>query len=450
MRTHAHLLGLVTAFAIFFQFHINLPAGVINLNLADPFAMLALLTLALKTFFSKKAPQWRIAGFNWILILFSLVLLFAYVIGWMKIGTTQWALSARLLGWVVLLGYLSAGHLLVTYVGDKGILNMLEILAAAAILVIMWHVVFRLLYGYGFNVPEPTNNFEGFSGNRNAFAFQLLAVLALFLAYLKIYASQYILGGVGIFTTWRSWVPLGFLIAGIFWSASRAGLLTAAIMMILTYYRNALDRRSLFMGVLFASLLWCIVWTLQNAEVILAPIITNFEIALNEIIVLLGGGGHIESLSALTSSIPKAVIQSQISGAESNQERWETLIYGIEMWRKSPLIGEGLGVFIANSAERFGHPTVIHSTPIWILAEFGLIGAAILGRSFLKLWGYSTRSGSTNDELPRFALLLLLIAFVVFSQFHEILFQRIFWLIGGVLLGAPLFYQHQKQNLRQA
>lgn len=406
-KTYAYLLSLITAATIFFQFHLALPTGVININLADPFALLALMTLGLNALLSKKMPQWRVPEFNYMLISFGALLLFSYVIGWMKIGSTQWALSSRLIGWLVLLGYLSAGYLLVAYVGNKGVRRFLEVLATAAIFVIGWHVAVRLLYGYGFEVPKPTLNFEGFSGNRNAFAFQLLAVLALSLPYSRVYARHF-RGRGGIL---RSEILVGLLISGIFWSASRAGILVAAIMLLVAYCQQTLDRRSTLYSVIFAMLLWGIVWTLQNLE-------PNF---------------------------PNVTVQSFISSAESNHERWAINCYGLEMWRHSPLIGEGLGVFIASTPERFGHSTVIHNTPIWILAEFGLLGAVVLGWFCLKLVLYATKSSSFNDRLQRSALLLLLLLFIVFSQFHEMLFQRIFWLIGGVLLGMPLVIRFETQ-----
>lgn len=407
MIKYSYLLGLITASAIFFQFHVALPAGLINLNLADPFAMLSFFILLVNALFFKRLPQWRIAEFNWILILFGVLLLTAYVIGWMKIGVTQWALSARLVGWVVLLGYLSAGYLIVAYLGDKGIRRLLEVLATTAIVVIVWSITVRLLYGYGFDVSEPTHNFEGFSGNRNAFAFQLLAILALTLAYSKTYNLRAGSVNVRFLSAWQSWVPLGFLFAGIIWSASRAGVLAAVVVLMVAGYKKIVDRRLLLLGVLFAVLLWLLIFILQY----LGP--------------------------------DNSTVQSQISSADSNQERWATLFYGFEMWRLSPFFGEGLGVFIANSTERFGHPTVIHNTPLWILAELGLVGALVLGWSFLKLWGYSIKAVSTQDELSRSALLLLLIAFIVFSQFHEMLFQRIIWLVGGALLGSQMVFRHQ-------
>lgn len=445
------LLGLATAAAIFFQFHVALPAGLINLNLADPFALLALSVVCLYALRSRQMPQWRIPEFNRILSLFGALLLFAYVIGWMKIGNTQWALSARLVGWVVLLGYLSAGYLVVAYAGNKGVRRLLEVLATAAIFVIVWTLVDRLLYGYGFDIPEPTPNFEGFSGNRNAFAFQLLAVLALSLPYSKVYNRRALAGTSGVFVTWRSWVPVGFMIVGILWSASRAGMLVAAIMLLAAYYRGAFDRKSTLLGVLFAAVLWGIVWNIQNPAVIIMPVIMWLLSALNAVVTainalsnMVGDGVALHGLADAQARIElsmttfSATIQGAISSAESNHERWATMQYAFEMWRNSPFFGEGLGVFIANSPEKFGHPTVIHNTPLWILAEFGLLGALVLGWSFLKLGGYAMKPGSPSTTLSRAALLLLLILFILFSQFHEMLFQRIFWLIGGALLGVPM------------
>lgn len=445
IRTYACLLGLITAGTIFFQLHVDLPGGQINLNLADPFALLALITLCLSALLSRQIPQWRIAEFNWILVIFSGLLLFGYTVGWMKIGATQWALSARLIGWVVLLGYLSAGYLLVAYVGAKGIRRLLEALAASAILVVLWNVAARLLYGYGVPVPDPTPNFEGFSGNRNAFAFQLLAVLALSLPYSKVYARQLVVGEKGILTAWRSWVPVGFLIAGILWSASRAGMMVAATILLLAFLRNTIDRKAIFWGVLCSALLWATVWMLQNPRVVISPIISAGVFFLDAI-----GSSSADRLALIGQSVPtpNADIQSLISSAQSNHERWATLLYGFEMWRHSPLIGEGLGVFIANSAELFGHPTVIHNTPLWILAEFGLLGAVVSGWSFLKLTLYAVKPSSSANALARSALLLLLTLFLVFSQFHEMLFQRIFWLVGGALLAVPQL--HRPKSLVEA
>jgi hypothetical protein len=119
------------------------------------------------------------------LLAFSLLWLVGFAIGFAKIGLTQWALVGRLLGWLVLLGYLAAGYLMVQSMGYKGLRRFIETLAIIATLIVGWQVALRLfvLAGYG-DIGLLSPNFEGYSGNRNAFAFQLLSVMSLFLAFL--------------------------------------------------------------------------------------------------------------------------------------------------------------------------------------------------------------------------------------------------------------------------
>ena len=397
-RASAWLLGMAVAVTIFFQLHVALPAGVLNLNLADPFAILALAAVGLHALLLRQPPQWRVAAFNRILLLFSALLLIGFVNGWMSIGVTQWALAGRLLGWLVLLGYLSAGYLLVANVGARGARRLGETLAATAVVVVLWQVVSRVLYAQGWEVAIPTPNFEGYSGNRNAFAFQLLAVVALLLAYSRVYADR--AGGV-----LRVALLLGVVLAGLVWSGSRAGMLAGTILLLMGGLGGMASRRAIIGAVLMAGLLLGGLWLVQSAPVQSAP------------------------------------VQSAISGESSDQERLETLGRAFELWRQSPFIGAGLGVFMAKSPGWLGHPTVIHSTPLWILAEFGLLGLAVMGWAGWKLVRFALPAAPGRTQggaVPaRAALLLLLAMFAVFSLFHEMLYQRMLWLVLGALLALP-------------
>ncbi|HMU31537.1 MAG: O-antigen ligase family protein [Nitrospira sp.] len=133
-------------------------------------------------------------------------------------------------------------------------------------------------------------------------------------------------------------------------------------------------------------------------------------------------------------------VQSKLSYESSNLERWETLTHGLEMWQQSPVLGVGLGVFNEKSPMWAGHPQVIHSTPLWILAEFGLLGGAVFGWTFFLLAHHAIRSGTTQPA--NCILLLLLVAFAVFSLAHEIFYQRILWLVLGAVLTRP--YAHRR------
>ncbi|MFZ5589656.1 MAG: O-antigen ligase family protein, partial [Pseudomonadota bacterium] len=406
----AWILGMTVAVAVFFQAHLSLPGGVVNLNLADPFAILALAAVGLHAMFSRQAPGWRIKRFNLALGAISLLLLFGFVRGWSEIGVTQWALAGRLLGWLVLLGYLSAGYLIVANAGLHGLRRLAETLAAAAAVVVTIQVILRLLDHWGMIAGvQLTPNFEGYAGNRNAFAFQLLAVMALVLGYSRVYARY----GAGLRRSARPWVfavLLGVVLAGLVWTSSRAGLLAGLVMLLLAGTSRRADRRMLGWGLIFAAMLWAGVWLgTQYAPVQSAPV--------------------------QSAPVQSAPVQSAISSDISNQERWATFIRAVELWRESPLLGAGLGVFIAKSSSWLGHPQVIHNTPLWILAEFGLVGVAVLGWVFFLLTRHAVRLGKFSPA--RDILLLLILAFAVFSLAHEIFFQRIFWFVLGAVLARP-------------
>ena len=392
----AWVLGMVVAVAVFFQVHVSLPGGLTNLNLADPFAILALAGVSLQMLFTRQLPVWRISQFNLALGVISLLLLLGFMHGWWEVGITQWALGGRLLGWLVLLGYLSAGYVIVANVGTHGLRRFAETLIATAAVVVMLQVILRLLSHWGVNTgAQLTPNFEGYAGNRNAFAFQLLAGMALLLGYFQVYARH----SIGMQRPARPWVfslLLGILLAGLVWTGSRAGMLVGVMVLLLSWLGRLADRRMLGWSVIFASLLWCVVLLMAQG---------NFS------------------------------VQSNLSDERSNLERWETLTHGLEMWRQSPVLGAGLGVFYAKSPLWMGHPQVIHSTPLWILAEFGLVGGAVFGWTFFLLSRHAIRFGRTQPA--RRILLLLLVAFVIFGLIHEIFYQRIFWLVLGAVLARP-------------
>ncbi|MBZ0068806.1 MAG: lysylphosphatidylglycerol synthase domain-containing protein [Thiobacillus sp.] len=399
-KSAAWILGIAVAVAVFFQVHLSLPGGVINLNLADPFAILALAAVSLHALFSKQMPAWKIRHFNLALGAISLLMLLGFINGWLKIGVTQWALGGRLLGWLVLLGYLSAGYLIVANAGAHGLRRLAETLIATAAVVVVLQATLRLLEYWGVNTGAHfAPNFEGYASNRNAFAFQLLAVMALLLGYSRVYARC----SVGSYLSKRPLifsVLLGIVLAGLVWTGSRAGLLVGLTMLFVAGIGRLADRRMLGWGLIFAATLWVGVW-----------------------------------MGMQSVSIQSASIQSAFSGDHSNQQRWASLTYGLELWRQSPVFGAGLGVFIAKSSAWFGFPQVIHNTPIWILAEFGLVGMAVLGWTFFLLSRYAI---PLKTHLPaRRVLLLIILAFAIFSMAHEIFYQRVLWLVLGAVLAQP-------------
>lgn len=399
-KASAWVLGMTCAVAVFFQFHAALPAGNINVNLADPFAILALAALSLHCLLLRTGPVWRFEGVTPAFGAVGAMLLFGFVHGWAIIGVTQWALAGRLFGWLILMGYLSAGYLVVAYAGRHGARRFSETIVSTAVAVVVVQLVLRVLNAYGLNPGvELSYNFEGYASNRNAFSFQLLGAMVLLLAYLPLYSRHRVSGrSRGLIYT----ALLGILLAGLGWSASRAGLVVGGLLLFGYWVWQPRQRRMVLLGVVAAIVLW--------------------------------GGATVTTLNVELGQ----GVQSSFTGGRgdgSDPERFAAFVRSVALWESAPVFGSGLGVFMAQSPEWFGHAQVIHSTPLWILAEFGMVGMAVFGGAFFV---FARGAWKGRDNLPTSgALIMLLGAFAVFCVAHEIFYQRLFWLVLGALLAKP-------------
>jgi O-antigen ligase len=118
--------------------------------------------------------------------------------------------------------------------------------------------------------------------------------------------------------------------------------------------------------------------------------------------------------------------------AASDALRWESNLRGWEAWLRHPVLGGGLGSFLIER-ERGGLPgLVIHSVPIWFMAEMGLVGLA----AYLVFVGGLAWVGvaALARDVPHARSLLVVVAvFVVMSLVHDLLFQRPFWFVAGLL-----------------
>ena len=416
-KESAWILAMATAVLVFFQVHADLPGalGLINLNLADPFAILALAAVSIHALSIRRLPVWRAQNFNVILVLISTLLLMAFLRGVLEIGVTQWALAGRVFGWLVLLGYISAGYLMVAYAGAHGLRRLSETMIATGAVIVVLQVILRFFVHWGWieNVPI-TANFEGYAANRNAFVFQMLVCLALVLAYSSVRARHRTVGSsaplishsvIGKLPSQLFPLLLGLVLLGLILSGSRAGLLVGAVVLLAAWIGRLAERRVIAWGLLYVVVCWGVI--------------------------LISG----TTLSGTT--------QSAISSDPSIREHRESMTRALDLWLQSPVMGAGLGVFIEKSPLWFGHPLVIHNTPLWILAEFGIVGVAVFGWTFFDLVRSTFKLYTTRPACR--VLGILLIGFAGFCLAHEIFYQRIFWLV----LGATLAYPGKKGGLLQ-
>lgn len=399
-QASAWLLSLATAALVFFQMEFSLSKGTINLNLADPFALLAFVTLVMHCFFSRELPRWKIKNFNFQILLFSIMLLVGFFIGIRHIGITAWALNGRLLGWIVLLGYLAAGYLMVFYHSLEGFRRLLETMISIVASIVIFKAILAMAITWGGGFMPDHGNFDGYAGNRNAFSFQLLSISALTFGLSNLLSKpRELISSSKIIIFLQS-----ILFFGVFLTASRAGIAATAALLLVAGLSGLVSRRFIFWSMSGGVLLWLSMLLFSH--------------------LLSSTFGH-----------PNFHVQASISKELSDRVRWMADFEAVKMWLKAPFFGAGLGVFFANSTQKFGFPMVIHSTPLWILAEFGLFGITIFTWIGFTLLRYCIKL----NPLPFMSrcLLLLLIVFLVMCQLHEILYQRIFWLLLGGLLAWP-------------
>lgn len=398
-------IGIAVAVLIFFNLHLSFEHGSTNINLADPFAILAFAAVCLQCVHDRKAPVWRVAGVNRLLIAFTLMWLFGLVWGAKSIGLTQWALVGRFFGWFILLGYLATGYLIVSTHGRQGLRRLIETMSAVGASVVLVHAALRLsapVFNLDYVIPT---NFEGFSQNRNAFAFQMSCLIALSIGYSR--TSEKLLTPRRMSQSNVYGITIGVAILGIMLSGSRTGIITFAIILTTSLVFGLGNRCLMVKAIVTAALLWVIGWVLN----------------------------YLMHIGLASGQLDLSNLQASMSSEASDQGRWAANLLGLKLWLTSPIAGIGMGVFLEKSAFAFGFPIIIHSTPIWLLTEFGLFG---LGIMFYTIYIFVNHLRSSKALIPSDnALLLLIIAFVFFCQLHEILFQRILWFTIGALIALP-------------
>lgn len=402
----AWTIGFFVSVLVFFQIYVSAQGGVVNINLADPVALLALAVLTLEIWLHRSLPVWRAPGVNRGVLVFTCLLGVGLIHGFLSIGVTQWALVGRFVGWFVLLGYLGAGYLMVSICGGLGLRRFRVTLFTMSALIVVVTLLTRFSALVFHSREFFQDNFQGFAQNRNAFAFQMLCVMSLILGYAKnfgrlIERTRSLGGQVKLYLLAAS--PL----FGILMSGSRAGILTASITTLVAAAMRFVRWRMLLEIVILSLLGLGIMW-----------------------------GVDICAANGLFSGFSDIGLVSKLSTSLSDNLRWAADKLAFSMWLDAPLLGKGLGVFIKSSQASLGETMVVHNTPLWILSEFGLLGFLVIAAvSFPVIKAIISK---TQFNCRNRALLLLALSFGIFCQFHEVSFQRILWFILGGLLAGEL------------
>jgi O-antigen ligase len=113
-----------------------------------------------------------------------------------------------------------------------------------------------------------------------------------------------------------------------------------------------------------------------------------------------------------------------------------SLIAAWNMFLAHPVLGSGLGAFLKEYVSSTGRPLVIHSTPLWLAAEAGIIGLLVFAAPLLRILKGEMEPARRHDLAALF-LVLAILGFGTMASVHELLYQRPVWLLLGAALAVP-------------
>jgi lysylphosphatidylglycerol synthase-like protein/O-antigen ligase/polysaccharide polymerase Wzy-like membrane protein len=378
-RVLAWVLPLGAATLVLFQIHVPIPSGLINANLADPIALLGGVLFVLGAARNRQLPRWRVSNVNLAIVVGTLVLVGSLLLGASRFGWTTWAVTNRFLGWFVILGYGATGALIVGEGRKEGFRLLILTFVGAAAAIAGIETALIALKSVGFQLSISVGSVEGFAQNRNAFAFQLLMAMSAAIVLARGQKLRIAL--------------LAVIISGFWFAGSRSGWIAGVFVIVASLYLGVLTGRE-------------ITWAIIGASIAaIVPIL-------------------------LSMIIPNHAIPNFMPESASTQERWLTIVGGMELFLSHPVFGAGLGAFrneMILSSE--GIPLVIHSTPVWLLAEMGIVGFAVFAIAavfvFLSEWRHARRDQAAA------LIVLCFVAFAVMGGPGDIFYQRTFWLLTG-------------------
>ncbi|HEX5425727.1 MAG TPA: lysylphosphatidylglycerol synthase transmembrane domain-containing protein [Candidatus Acidoferrales bacterium] len=428
LNTLMWALPVAAATLILFQIYIPMYSGtLLNVNLADPVAILGGSIFLLQTVTKPSISQWRIPKLNLAIGAMTVVLAISLIAGATRFGYTGWAVVNRFLGWFVLLAYATTAALIVKTGDEEGLRTLLFTFLAAtvAIVAIEYTLIVLKLLEPDASLPIVANAVQGFAQNRNAFAFQLLMALC---AALLVWPTPRI----------RT-LLIAVLFVGLWFCGSRSGWGAAAILILAALYLRTSSFPEMVKAVFFACLLALFPYALSAVyEAMRASVIATMHgdslpTLINEVLGALVNG----AMSAVHYALPNFLPEQS-----STAERVLSMRRAWEMFYNHPILGAGLGAFkelkIMSSS---GEPLVIHSTVLWILAEMGIFGLIVFGYPAFKLLitEFRRKERDTASKL----LILCFLAFGVMSTPADMFYQRTFWFLIGAALAmrAPIQYE---------
>lgn len=387
-RALGWVLPIAAAMLVFFQIYVPIGSGtLLNVNLADPIAILGSVLFVVTQAQSHAFPQWRFLHLNGVLAAITLIFTASLLIGAARFGWTNWALINRYCGWYVLVAYSGSGALILRSGGKAALRILLLTFAGAGASIAAIELLLLLLNDVGLrsSLPIMLGGVDGFSQNHNFFAFQLLMTLAATLVAVSGRALRITL--------------LTLIIAAIYFTGSRSGWITLPFILLAGLYTRSATAREIGTAIVCATAVVLII---------------------------------------IAAAVPFGQMQPYMSpdvATNNTDERLLSILGGLHLFSGHPIFGAGLGAFRNLLIMRYGgQPLLIHSTYVWLLAEMGTVGLiAFCVPALYILYAEIRRS---DADIAGKLIVMSFVGFGIMSLPADMLYQRTFWLLVGVALAA--------------
>lgn len=399
--------GIATAVLLFFQIQIPTANGGITANIADILALTGLglfLLLLLRRRSVFPLQGWLIIS----MAALSALILLGIISGYLRFGSNNWALFNRGFGWLVILGYVSLGAML-ALIPQRGVeKKLLQAFALAGVTVAAIQIT--LMFCSLLIIPLPREVFstpmKAYATNSNSFAIQMVltGISIVIASRIRLMSLRPI-----VYTG-----ALAIILVAIFYTYSRVGMAMMAVLIVFMLVFASPDERR--QGYKTTAILGLIYLFLLFFPSIIAAVTSSLPS---------------DALSINSEVYPANPLE--MSRAYSDNERWVTLIESWSLWLEHPVLGAGIGAYIQGRLDAGLGVLVIHSVPLWLLAETGVIGlliataalAAITRAAFLTMKDPATRAWGLG-------FLIMLTCITAASLVHDLFFQRPFWFLLGL------------------
>lgn len=399
----------------------------VRFNLADPVVAILMPLVLYATL-----RNWRdvIQKLGWpVVLLFACataVFSYAYIIGFWKTGFFAWS-AVKYIGWYALMAYFAVGVFCTATLGKTGQKIFAVVFCGACVVLALLQIL--LLYFAEGETYLSLVRFQGFAGNPNAYGFILICGFILGVIYKEAICGCFFKGSAELFCA--------IILAGIYFTGSISALLTIILVfgLLLTgivSWKQLTIVASLALAITFAPSAMGVYKPKFSTAVLENKIFSNLTTVLRN---------------------NKEFNPDGTLGPDKNDNiyhqtigvRIEAMWQGFELWWQSPVFGAGLGVHLFQQQNNVveGQPVVlVHNTGLWLLAGTGLVGFLVFALLFVviarKMWRNSKAAARTIPSLQpgnfASAALICMVAWLFMSQFHELMYQRLMWLIAGLAL----------------